>query len=89
MALSSLFSRPGLARARLRPRHLQLVALPLAIYRGIIIKPGATFRSQKLQNKNNDAEAEWMQQAQDIKDGKRKHVLDELEERGFVKQFIG
>lgn len=89
MALTSLFSRPWSARARLRPRHLRLVALPLAISRGIILKPRSKLKSPKLLDKVKVAENEWKKQAEEIKAGTRKHILDELEERGFVKNFIG
>lgn len=35
------------------------------------------------------AENEWLERAQEIKDGKKKSILDVLEERGYINQMVG
>lgn len=35
------------------------------------------------------AENDWMAQAADIQSGKKKHLFDELEDRGFIKDLVG
>lgn len=63
--------------------------LPLVLSRAFISKPGRPVRSPKTLDKVAKAAEEWRQQAKEIRAGDRKHVLDVLDERGFVKQFVG
>lgn len=45
--------------------------------------------SPKWMEKVRNAEKSWEEKAQEIQAGARKHLFDELEERGFMKDFIG
>lgn len=63
--------------------------LPLVLSRAFISKPGHPAKSPKILDKVSRAAEEWRQQAKEIRAGDRKHMLDVLEERGFVKQFVG
>lgn len=43
----------------------------------------------KYLQKKKDAEAAWEAQAKEIEAGTRKHLFDELQDRGFVKDIVG
>jgi tyrosyl-tRNA synthetase len=45
--------------------------------------------SEGFRKKTAEAEKEWQEWAQEIKDGKRRNLWDMLEERGYVKDTAG
>jgi hypothetical protein len=44
---------------------------------------------KKYLQKKHDAEKAWEAQAKEIEAGTRKHLFDELQDRGFVKDIVG
>lgn len=44
---------------------------------------------QKYLQKKKDAEKAWEAQAEEIEAGTTKHLFDELEDRGFIKDIVG